>query len=140
MGVVSISPLITERTVVRLNHDSKNSRRSRWSAIAKSACQQCGEDWLPEIKKIQALENWSKTNEANHKIVLYPKAKTKITDLKFNKSVTVAVGPVGDFTKEEITLLEKNNFIAVSLGKRILRTETAVVSSLSAIRTMCREF
>ena len=50
------------------------------------------------------------------------------------------MGPEGDFTQNEIGFLERNGFISVSLGERILRAETAVVASLSAIRTMCGEF
>ena len=99
MGVVSISPLNTERTVVRLNHDSKNSRKSRWSAIAKSACQQCGEDWLPEINEIQSLETWSQVVKAKHNIVLYPRDETKLCSFNFDKSVAIAIGPEGDFTQ-----------------------------------------
>lgn len=140
LGVVSISPLNTERTVVKLNHDSKNSRRRRWSAIAKSACQQCGEDWLPEINKIQSLETWSQVVKAKHKIVLYPRAETKLSSFNFDKSVAIAIGPEGDFTQNEINFLERKGFIPVSLGIRVLRAETAVISSLSAIRTMCGEF
>jgi len=140
LGVVSISPLNTERTVVKLNDDSKNSRKNRWEAIAKSACQQCGEDWLPEINEIQDLKNWSQVVKAKHKVVLYPSATSKLSGLSLDKSVAIAIGPEGDFTENEINFLEKIGFLPVSLGPRVLRAETAVISSLSAIRTMCREF
>ena len=143
LGVVSISPLSTERTVVKIINKSKVSRKSRWESIAIGACQQCGENWLPEINEIQKLESWCKLVEikkVKRKIVLNPSALTKFTDLSFNDSVAIAVGPEGDFTQNEIGFLERNGFISVSLGERILRAETAVVASLSAIRTMCGEF
>ena len=140
LGVVSISPLNTERTVVKLNNDFKKSRKNRWEAIAKSACQQCGEDWLPEINEIQDLKNWSQVIKAKHKVVLYPSATSKLSGLSLDKSVAIAIGPEGDFTENEINFLEKIGFLPVSLGPRVLRAETAVISSLSAIRTMCREF
>ncbi len=140
LGVVSISPLNTERTVVKLNNDFKKSRKNRWEAIAKSACQQCGEDWLPEINEIQDLKNWSQVVKAKHKVVLYPCATSKLSGLSLDKSVAIAIGPEGDFTENEINFLEKIGFLPVSLGPRVLRAETAVISSLSAIRTMCREF
>jgi len=60
--------------------------------------------------------------------------------LSLDKSVAIAIGPEGDFTENEINFLEKIGFLPVSLGPRVLRAETAVISSLSAIRTMCREF
>ena len=72
LGVSSISPLYTERTVVKLNPDKIQSRKERWESIAKHACQQCGENWLPEINKIQTLKEWIETVNAKNKIVLYP--------------------------------------------------------------------
>lgn len=140
LGVISITPLITERTVVKLNHHSKISRHSRWKTIAVGACQQCGENWIPEINKIQNLESWCNQVKAKHKIVLSPQAKMKLSDFNYRQSVAVTVGPEGDFTQNEISFLKKRGFIPVSLGERLLRAETAVVSSLSSIRTMCKEF
>ena len=72
--------------------------------------------------------------------MLYPSAETKLSSFNFDKSVAIAIGPEGDFTQSEINLLERKGFIPVSLGTRVLRAETAVISSLSAIRTMCGEF
>ena len=71
---------------------------------------------------------------------MFPGANKKISQIKFSTSVSLAVGPEGDFTRNEIDAFEGLNFIPVSLGQRILRTETAVISSLSAIRTLCDEF
>ena len=59
LGVVSISPLYTERTVIKLKSNSTKSRKARWQSIATHACQQCGENWLPEINEIQPLEDWT---------------------------------------------------------------------------------
>ena len=140
LGVVLISPLNTERTVVKLKDSSLTTKHSRWKMIAIGACEQCGEDWLPKIDELQDFSSWCKSVQAKQKIVLYPEAQTKISDLSFGKSVAVALGPEGNFTKQEIVLFEENGFIPVTVGKRILRSETAVVSALSAIRTMCREF
>ena len=140
LGVSSISPLYTERTVVKLNPDKIQSRKERWDSIAKHACQQCGENWLPEINKIQTLKEWIETVNAKNKIVLYPKSKTKLSSLKFDESVAIAVGPEGDFTDNEVALLKEKDFLPVQLGERILRADTAVISAISAIRTMCKEF
>ena len=140
LGVVSISPLYTKRTVVKLKSNSTKSRKARWQSIATHACQQCGENWLPEINEIQPLEDWTQAVNAKHKIVLYPGAETKLSSLTFDDSVAIAVGPEGDFTDSEIKLLTKKDFLPVKLGERVLRADTAVISVVSAIRAMCEEF
>lgn len=140
LGVVSISPLYTERTVIKLKSNSTKSRKARWQSIATHACQQCGENWLPEINEIQPLEDWAQAVNAKHKIVLYPGAETKLSSLTFDDSVAIAVGPEGDFTDSEIKLLTKKDFLPVKLGERVLRADTAVISVVSAIRAMCEEF
>jgi len=140
LGVASMSPLYTERTVIKLNSNSIKSRKARWQSIATHACQQCGENWLPEINEIQRLEDWAQAVKAKHKIVLYPNAETKLSSLTFDDSVAIAVGPEGDFTDREINLLTEKDFLPVKLGERVLRADTAVISVVSAIRAMCEEF
>jgi len=140
LGVASISPLYTERTVIKLKSNSTKSRKARWQSIATHACQQCGENWLPEINEIQRLEDWAQAVKAKHKIVLYPNAETKLSSLTFDDSVAIAVGPEGDFTDSEINLLTEKDFLPVKLGERVLRADTAVISVVSAIRAMCEEF
>ena len=140
LGVLSISPLYTERTVIKLKSNSTKSRKARWQSIATHACQQCGENWLPEINEIQPLEDWTQAVNTKHKIVLYPGAETKLSSLTFDDSVAIAVGPEGDFTDSEIKLLTKKDFLPVKLGERVLRADTAVISVVSAIRAMCEEF
>ena len=140
LGVTSISPLYTERTVIKLKSNSTKSRKARWQSIATHACQQCGENWLPEINEIQRLEDWAQAVKAKHKIVLYPNAETKLSSLTFDDSVAIAVGPEGDFTDSEINLLTEKDFLPVKLGERVLRADTAVISVVSAIRAMCEEF
>ena len=140
LGVASISPLYTERTVIKLKSNSTKSRKARWKSIATHACQQCGENWLPDINEIQRLEDWAQAVKAKHKIVLYPNAETKLSSLTFDDSVAIAVGPEGDFTDSEINLLTEKDFLPVKLGERVLRADTAVISVVSAIRAMCEEF
>ena len=86
------------------------------------------------------MKEWIETVNAKNKIVLYPNSKTKLSSLKFDESVAIAVGPEGDFTDNEVALLKEQDFLPVQLGERILRADTAVISAISAIRTMCEEF
>ena len=139
LGVVSFSPLISKRTSMKLNNINI-TKKNRWEKIAIASCQQCGENWLPKIRKIQSLRSWCNKIDAKHRIVLLPGAEKKISSINFKESVAIAIGPEGDFTDKEVLFLKEKGFIPVNLGKRILRAETAVVASLSAIRTVCREF
>ena len=140
LGVSVISPVLTERTIVNIKSEKLISRKERWKSVAIHACQQCGENWLPLIEELRPLEDWAKKINSKHKIILSPKAEIKLSDLNLTESVSIAVGPEGDFTEKEILNLKKMDFVPVKIGDRILRSDTAVISSISAIRSMCKEF
>lgn len=139
LGVNSVTPLITERTQLALKN-IKKSKVARWNTIVRGACEQCGDNWVPEISEPIDLISWSKKINSKTKLVLYPQSKKKITDISLSDSISLAVGPVGDFTEKEISSLEDIGFMPVSIGERILRAETAVISSISCIRTMTGGF
>tara|TARA_B100001029_G_scaffold81084_1_gene66565 strand:+ start:208 stop:930 length:723 start_codon:yes stop_codon:yes gene_type:complete len=139
LGVKSVTPLITERTQVNLNTISKN-KKTRWNSIVRGACEQCGDNWVPEISGLMDLFSWAEKINSETKLVLYPGSEKRITEIPISDSIALAVGPVGDFSEKEIKQLEKVDFIPVSIGERILRAETAVISSLSCLRTMAGEF
>ena len=138
LGIVSFSPLITDRSVVKIKM-TKN-RRAKWSLITRGACEQCGENWLPFIEDPMKLDKWAGIAKSKTKIVLYPDADNKISDLDYKDSVSLAVGPEGDFTKYEVDSLTEKGFIPVTIGKRILRAETAAISAISSVRFSAKEF
>ncbi len=138
LGIISFSPLITDRTVVKINM-TKN-RSTKWRLIARGACEQCGENWLPVIEDPMKLDKWAGIVKSKTKIVLYPDADNKISDLDYKDSVSLAVGPEGDFTKYEVDSLTEKGFIPVTIGKRILRSETAAISAISSVRFGAKEF
>ena len=140
LGVCTISPLITERVVVSRKDQKISNRIEKWKQTAKGACEQCGENWMPEIRNPLTVNDWLLSTNSETKIVLYPKATTKLSDIEIKDSVSVAIGPEGDFTKDEILTLEEAGFEAVTMGRRILRAETAAVSVVSALRYGAKEF
>jgi len=140
LGVIRIAPLQTERSVVKIDKLSLEKKLSKWKAIMQGACEQCGENWLPTINYPMPISEWASKEDSNQKIVLYPGAEKKISDIQYGDSVSVAIGPEGDFSPSEIEELMDFGYTPVTIGKRILRAETAVISSLSAIRTLAREF
>ena len=138
LGVTSFHPLITERSELKIKM-TKN-RSLRWNLIARGACEQCGENWLPIIEDPIKLDRWAANEESKIKIVLYPNADNKISDFKYKDSVSLAIGPEGDFSDYEVDSLTEKGFIPVSIGKRILRAETAAISAISSVRFSAKEF
>ena len=138
LGVSKFSPLLTERVSAKRHDYSQLIKKSYQTA--KGACEQCGENWLPEIAFPQTVVDWSEQCQNETKIVLYPNAEKKISDIDIKGSVALAVGPEGDFTQREIELLTNNGFVPVTIGKRILRAETAAIAAVSALRYKTEEF
>tara|TARA_B100000965_G_scaffold357586_1_gene336397 strand:+ start:2215 stop:2940 length:726 start_codon:yes stop_codon:yes gene_type:complete len=138
LGVASFCPLVTDRSVIKLKM-TKN-RTLKWSLIARGACEQCGENWLPIIESPMKLNKWAEGEKSKIKIVLYPHATNKISDLDYKDSVSLAIGPEGDFTEYEVDSLVEKGFIPVTIGRRILRAETAAISAISSVRFGAKEF
>ena len=138
LGVTSFHPLITDRSELKIK--MTRNRNLRWNLIARGACEQCGENWLPIIEDPIKLDRWAANEESKIKIVLYPNADNKISDFKYKDSVSLAIGPEGDFSDYEVDSLTEKGFIPVSIGKRILRAETAAISAISSVRFSAKEF
>ena len=140
LGVRSFSPLISRRVVVKRRDPYSVSRIAKWQQTAVGACEQCGENWIPKINEPVSIKDWAINSDAETKIVLYPEAKDKLSNIAIKNSVSIAIGPEGDFTEDEIATLSECGFIPVTMGKRILRAETAAISAVSALRYGAKEF
>lgn len=137
LGIDKIVPVETEHTVVKL--DKKEQKKlDRWRKISESAAKQSGRGKIPEIGNILSFkEAISKTKEYDLSIIPYEKEEIKtlkfIRDEKECKSVAVFIGPEGGFSNDEVLAAKNCNIIPITLGKRILRTETAGFSTLNII-------
>jgi 16S rRNA (uracil1498-N3)-methyltransferase len=137
LGVATIVPLVSDRSVVKLNEDSK--RVERWREIALEACKQCGNNWLPEIqppRKAHEFLNSPGTFDLKLIASLQPDAKPlkKILGESSNpKSVLILIGPEGDFTSAELGLAKSAGCLPLSLGPLVLRAETAAIYALSIL-------
>ena len=129
IGVDSIVPVKTEHTVVKL--DGKEEKKiSRWNKIAESAAKQCGRGKIPVVENVmtfkQAVE---KAKSLDMAIIPYEKEEKNtlkaVTKEFKGTSIGVFIGPEGGFSSDEIALAGENGITSVTLGKRILRTETA---------------
>jgi 16S rRNA (uracil1498-N3)-methyltransferase len=138
LGVNKIIPVISSRTVVRLDERKKTSRLRHWAGIVKHATEQSGRVKVAALKKIQSLEDWTNVPTMGEIMILDPLAETSLAkhNLK-SASVTLVAGPEGGFTKEELELIKKKKLsTSVSLGPRTLRSETAAVCAMSILQAL----
>ncbi len=140
LGVKEITPVEMERCIVRLDEKSAIKKQERWQKIAEVAAKQSGRDLIPKINSVTNMKNICNML-ADYDIVLVPYENEKNTTLKEVLSklpkkdlkIAIIIGPEGGFEEEEIKILEKNNCKIVTLGNRILRTETVAIAMTSVI-------
>lgn len=124
LGVSTIIPLKTERSVVL----PRQAKQERWQRILIEACKQSKQAWLPELKPLSTIEQALK-EQAELKLMLDPEGKPlKEVLQQMPKSILAFIGPEGGFTDKEKTALKHAGCIPVSLGKQILRIETAAMT------------
>lgn len=137
LGVTEIVPVISERTVVKLDDDA--GKLARWREIALESCKQCGNNWLPEIQPPQKARDFLGSLEKfDLKLIgsLQPDArplKKILADVSRPVSVLVLIGPEGDFTPAELGLAKSAGCLPLSLGPLVLRADTAALYTLSIL-------
>ena len=135
LGVNTITPLFTERCGVKLNAERLEKKRQQWQKIVISACEQSGRAIVPIVAEPMQLSDWLKQQTKALKINLHPKAQHSIMSLPMeNNRVRLLIGPEGGLTDEEITLANQNDYYDVLLGPRVLRTETAALTAITALQ------
>lgn len=137
LGVTEITPLFTEYCVVNLNEKRIQKRLQHWQGIIISACEQSGRSVLPVLNTTTTLIKWA---ESIHEtcIIFDPLATATLKNITpENNVVNLVIGPEGGLSTNEILELnKKNNFHTVNFGPRILRTETAAISTITAIQLL----
>lgn len=140
LGVFEIIPVVTKRTVVKLDYKKEQKKLERWNAIAISAAKQSNRGIIPRVSESMSFKKaleYAKELEGN--IVPYEKAKgikdTKeiLNQMSQCKSIGVFIGPEGGFEESEIKDCLEQEIKPITLGKRILRTETAGLTALSLL-------
>ncbi len=132
LGATTLQPVVTDRTVVKLNPDKVTRRVQRWQSVVVNACEQCNRNHLPVVQEPTSLNEALQRCTANRKLVLTLDAEKKLSQVtKPDGSVALVVGPEGGLDKHEIAQAMALGFEAVGLGPRTLRTETAAITSLA---------
>ena len=139
LGVSDIIPLAAQRSVVRLDKDRAEKRLSRWQAIVISAAQQCGRNRLPHIASPAGTREYLRQTTPSHRILFSPRATETLSEWARRQKpqdITLMIGPEGGFSPEEETMAEQEGIIFLSMGPRILRTETAGLAAIAAINAL----
>lgn len=138
LGVSTITPLWSERCGVKLDAERQDKKIQQWQKIAIAACEQCGRNVVPEIRPIMKLSDWCKEQDGMLKLNLHPRAKYTLKSLPNipKEGVRLLIGSEGGLSGEEIAMTETEGFTEVLLGKRVLRTETASLATITALQAL----
>jgi 16S rRNA (uracil1498-N3)-methyltransferase len=139
LGVSRIVPLLTERTVVKLDADQAERKMQHWQGIVIAACEQCGRNTLPKLGEPTHLREFVRESEGT-RLLLSPEGSLRIREIAVATDVTVLIGPEGGLTEGEQDAAVKAGFERVRLGPRILRTETAAIAALTALQAHLGDF
>lgn len=140
LGAARIVPVATNRSVVRLDESKAARKVSRWNAISEAAAKQSKRAFIPEVSGVMTMEEAvGDCKDCDVKIIPYELAdpdsmnntRSIIGSIKKGMKVAVFIGPEGGFTDEEIRMTQDAGILPVTLGRRILRTETAAMVVLS---------
>lgn len=142
LGVAEIRPVISERCVVRLSGERAEKRVARWQEIVVSACEQSGRNIVPKVLPlttyVQALQQLP---QETTKLLMSLNRAQKLSDVRPQSGkVVFMVGPEGGWTEKEEQQAFDAGFQSVTLGKRVLRTETASLAAIAAMQTLWGDF
>lgn len=142
LGVTAIQPVISERCIVRLDGERAAKRLARWQEIVISACEQSGRNTVPPVLPIIGYrEALDKMPSESTKLIMSINRARKLGDIRQpSGAIVFMVGPEGGWTEQEEQQAFDAGFQAVTLGKRILRTETAPLAALAAMQTLWGDF
>jgi 16S rRNA (uracil1498-N3)-methyltransferase len=132
LGMAALQPLHTARSVLRLEAQRAERRRAHWQAVAQAACEQCGRTRVPVVHPVRSFDDWLATAAAGHGAagwLLDPQAP--LPERAPAQPLRLLSGPEGGFTAEEREAALARGFVAVGLGPRVLRADTAPLAMLA---------
>ena len=136
LGVGMIQPLVTDHVVVRLDAERWARKQEHWQGVAVAACEQSGRTRVPKVLPVADLRDWLNAAPAEAlRLVLSPSVAPVALKRTGNQPVVLLVGPEGGLSEVELKLADLAGFASLSLGPRVLRTETAGVVALTILQS-----
>ena len=140
LGVTNIVPIVTKRTIVNIEGEKSKKKVERWSKIAQEACKQSGRAYVPQISEPVSFKTMLCEIKAELNLMPYEaetekslKQVLKSYTVSMPKNINILIGPEGGWDKEEVEMAVNRGIIPVTLGPRILRTETASLAVLTLV-------
>ncbi|HEX4985502.1 MAG TPA: 16S rRNA (uracil(1498)-N(3))-methyltransferase [Burkholderiales bacterium] len=143
LGVAAIQPVATERSVVRLRDERAQRRVEHWQNLVAAACEQCGRNRVPPVAPLREFREWIGTlpDAPETRLLLSPDAPTALSEIAPPPGrILLLAGPEGGLTRAEVEIAQARGFVAVRLGPRVLRTETAALAALAAMQALWGDF
>lgn len=144
LGAFKIYPVVSARCVAKISEERGVKRVTRWRRISESAAKQSGRGIIPDVSDIISFEEAvALASKMDVKVVPYEREQEgsfRNLDVANAKSAAIIIGPEGGFSDEEIEICVKNEIVPITLGKRILRTETAGINAISILLFMLERF
>ncbi|GJM05895.1 MAG: ribosomal RNA small subunit methyltransferase E [marine bacterium B5-7] len=137
LGVKNIIPVISRFSNVKIEDDRVHNKLAHWQNIIISATEQCGRSHLTQIQKPVSFTEWLNLDASKTRLILHPESQQSM--LKINlptNELTLMIGPEGGFSDDEVEQAQGSGCVPISLGPRILRTETAVVCAVSSAQQL----
>ena len=140
LGVAWIQPIVCDRSVVRLSAERAAKREAHWRRVAVAACEQSGRNRVPEVRPTLGFMSWIAVPSETRRWVLTPGAPALAAQLRPIGPLELLIGPEGGLSERERDLALSQGCVPVSLGPRVLRTETAPLAALAAINALWGDF
>ncbi|WP_426341689.1 16S rRNA (uracil(1498)-N(3))-methyltransferase [Pseudoduganella sp. S-14] len=136
LGVAGIQPLAARRCVVRLSAERAEKKLEHWNGIVVSASEQCGRNRLASVAAPQEFREWISQQDLHKRVILTPRATKSLADWARHQpaqALSIMVGPEGGFSDEEEAEALRHGVLPLSIGPRVLRTETAALAAVSIL-------
>ncbi len=141
LGVATIQPVFSERSVVRLAGERAEKRMAHWQGVLEAACEQCGRNRIPGLRPLLPFGQWLQAAPADGlRLLLAPGGGTRLRDLPAAGTISLLAGPEGGLTDEEAAAALAAGWQPLTLGQRVLRTETAALAAVAALQTLWGDF
>jgi 16S rRNA (uracil1498-N3)-methyltransferase len=140
LGVAAFQPLLSERVEVRPRAEKLARRLEHWQGVVVSACEQSGRAVIPAVLPPLDYGDWLDKSDAGCRLVLVPGAETPLTGVELHGQVQLVAGPEGGFSEIELEMARAHGVEAVSLGPRVLRTETAAPAAVAVLQALAGDF
>ena len=132
LGVTTIQPLLTERSVLRLEGERAERKREHWQGVAIAACEQCGRSRVPHVAAVTTLRDWLPRAGAGLRLVL--SLAPGAAPLGAARGAVISLsGPEGGLSPSEEDLARQHGFVPTALGPRVLRADTAPLALLACL-------